>query len=111
VVASLEAAVRNRTRIETVAGFLPSLAALDEYAALDVLVAIPVAVICGTRDPLTPLSHSVAITARTASAELVVVSGAGHMVITDGAEMVADAVDDLLGRIALTAAYPASKCG
>ena len=103
--------MRNPTRIETVAGFLPSLAALDEYAALEVLARIPVAVLCGTHDLITPLPHSVAIAAHTASAELAVVPGAGHMVITDSAETVADAVDGLLDRIALATMYPASECG
>lgn len=111
MVAGLEAAVRNRTRIETVAGFLPSLAAPEEYEALGVLAGIPVAEVCGTHDLLTPLTHSVAIAARTASAELAVVPGAGHMVITDSAETVADAIGDLLDRIALAATYPASECG
>lgn len=109
VAAAIDAAVANRTPIDTVAGFLPSLRALDEYGALDALARIPVAVVCGTHDPITPLAHTMEISARTASAEVVVVPDAGHMVITDRAGMVAQALDRLLVRA--TRADSDSECG
>ena len=52
------------------------------FLTLAVLGQIPVTVICGTEDKLTPLAHSTAITAAIAAARLVTVAGAGHLVVT-----------------------------
>ena len=43
--------------------------------------------------------------------DLVIVPGAGHMVITDDAEMVTDAIEGLLRRVTLVSDYPATECG
>ena len=105
------ATVLNTTPFETITGFLPALSTLDEYAALAVLGRIPVTVICGTEDKLTPLAHSTAITAAIATARLVTVPGAGHLVVTQAPGSVASALNALIDRITSPAGRPMLRCG
>jgi pimeloyl-ACP methyl ester carboxylesterase len=51
----------------------------DKLEALDVLRSVPVLISCGTRDVLTPLSHSELMATKLPDAELQVLQGAGHM--------------------------------
>ena len=51
------------TRIEVVADFYPSIINHDKLAALPVLETVPVLVLCGDHDLLTPLAHSEQIAA------------------------------------------------
>jgi pimeloyl-ACP methyl ester carboxylesterase len=66
--------------VEVVAEFFDTFASHDKLAALDVLKGLPVLVLVGSRDLMTPVAHSDAIAAALPDAELVVVEGAGHMV-------------------------------
>lgn len=57
-------------------------------------ISTPTTVVCGTRDLLTPLSENRRIAAAIPGAELVVVPGAGHLLIWEEPEIVASAISD-----------------
>lgn len=57
-------------------------------------LAVPTTVVCGTQDRLTPLSENKRIAAAIPGAQLVVVPGAGHLVIWEAPDIVADAIAD-----------------
>lgn len=87
------------------AAFYPTFLTHDETAALAVLRAVPVTVLCGSGDRLTPLPHSRRMAAEIGpTAELVVVPGAGHSVNITRREVVDDALLRLLERAAARAA-------
>jgi pimeloyl-ACP methyl ester carboxylesterase len=72
----------------------------DETAALGVLGRVPVTVLVGSSDRLTPAAHSRRIAAGVGSAaELVVVPGAGHSVNLTRPEVVDGALLALLDRV------------
>lgn len=93
--------------VDVFAEFYYTFTSHDKLAALDVLRAVEVLVLVGTRDLLTPLEHSRAIADALPSAELVVVEGAGHMVQLERAPLVTQHLRALLGRVAGPAARTA----
>jgi pimeloyl-ACP methyl ester carboxylesterase len=75
----------------------------DETAALPVLRRVPVTVVAGTHDRLTPVDHGRRLAAAIgAGAELVVVPGAGHSVNVTRTQIVDDALNSLLDRVAVS---------
>jgi pimeloyl-ACP methyl ester carboxylesterase len=77
----------------------------DESAALSVLRRVPVTVVSGTHDRLTPAAHGRLIAETIGpGCELVVVPGAGHSVNLTRTAVVDRALLDLLGRV--TAGLP-----
>lgn len=64
----------------TVAGWFPPLMAHDKHGALAALRRIPVDVVVGDRDRLTPLAHSRRLAAELPDAVLRIEPAAGHMV-------------------------------
>ncbi|HEY5854714.1 MAG TPA: alpha/beta hydrolase [Aldersonia sp.] len=98
-VLALAAAMRNETPIVTMAAFLSAFQTYDESATLSALDGVPTLVLCGSADLMTPISHSVAVAAEVAGAELVMVDGAGHAVILEQPQEVAAALSRLLRRI------------
>lgn len=91
------------------AAFYPTFLEHDENAALAVLGAVPVSVLVGDSDRLTPASHSRRLAAAIGpSASLVVVPGAGHSVNITRRSVVDDALLDLLARATPAAATSAS---
>jgi pimeloyl-ACP methyl ester carboxylesterase len=67
------------TPIEVMAQFFDTFLSHDKLKALDVLRDVPVLISCGSRDVLTPLSHSQVMADALPSAEFQVLQGAGHM--------------------------------
>ena len=67
------------TSLRTLGDFLPTFMEHRRTAALSALAGVPVVVLCGDRDRLTPLSHSKAIAQALPHAEFHVYPGAGHM--------------------------------
>jgi pimeloyl-ACP methyl ester carboxylesterase len=67
------------TPVEVMSQFFDTFLSHDKLEALDVLRSVPVLISCGTRDVLTPLSHSELMAARLPDAELQVLQDAGHM--------------------------------
>jgi pimeloyl-ACP methyl ester carboxylesterase len=91
------------TPVEVIAEFYPALAGLDETGSLEPLRKIPTLVLTGDQDKLIPMDHSELIMERlgagTSTAELVVVSDAGHMVLLEKPAEVSEALTALLRKV------------
>ncbi|MEU0374213.1 alpha/beta hydrolase [Streptomyces sp. NPDC006283] len=101
------------TPIDVVAEFYPAFAEHDKTEALAVFQGLPVLVLAGDKDLVTPSAHSEAIAdlLREAepAAELVIVPDAGHLVMLEHPEAVTDRLADLLVRAG--AVPPAATVG
>jgi pimeloyl-ACP methyl ester carboxylesterase len=86
------------TPIEVMTEYFDTFMSHDKLAALDVLRDIPVLVSVGSRDALTPPSHSTTIADALPDAEAQVIPGAGHMAILDRYTEVNGALRRLLDR-------------
>jgi pimeloyl-ACP methyl ester carboxylesterase len=91
-------ALLEQTPLPVVAAFYSTLLDHDEHASLEVLHPLPVTLLVGTHDRLTPLSHSERMAEALPDAELVVVQGAGHSVNITRREVVDEALLRLLAR-------------
>jgi pimeloyl-ACP methyl ester carboxylesterase len=91
------------TPIDVVAEFYPAFTAHDKGEALARLAGLPVLVLAGEKDLLTPAAHSEDIAERLPGARLLLLPGAGHLVIMEEAE----AVGAALGRLLVDAARAA----
>jgi pimeloyl-ACP methyl ester carboxylesterase len=80
--------MNSATRTESVARYLRTLYSHDRVIALGAFAAIPVLVICGDEDLLTPVEHSQAICQALPNAELVVIPNGGHVVTLEHSEAV-----------------------
>ncbi|CCH87907.1 Alpha/beta hydrolase [Modestobacter italicus] len=90
----------EETPLPVTTAFYASILDHDETAALEVLRRVPVTVVVGTHDRLTPAVHSRRIAEVLGSgAELVVVPGAGHSVNLSRPEVVDSAFETLLDRV------------
>lgn len=92
------------TPIEVMTEFVPTFLSHDKLKALDVLRDLPTTIVCGDRDALTPVRHSHDIANALPDAELVVVPGAGHMVMLERPAV----VNGALRRLAMRARERAS---
>lgn len=82
------------------AAFYPLFVDLDELASLRLLRSIPVSVLVGDADRLTPVDHSRTMMPQLGQdAELTVVPGAGHSVNITRQQVVDDAILRLLKRV------------
>jgi pimeloyl-ACP methyl ester carboxylesterase len=97
VVEFLERMIRD-TPADVIAEFYPTLAAHDKLAALDVLRDLPVLVVVGDADRLTPPAHGRAIAAALPDSELIEVSDGGHVLMLEHPEIVTDALAELIER-------------
>ncbi|MFI2370625.1 alpha/beta fold hydrolase [Streptomyces sp. NPDC018833] len=86
------------TPIDVVAEFYPAFAEHDKAEALVVFEGLPVLVLAGDKDLVTPSTHSEAIAGSMPGAELVIVPDAGHLVMLEHPEAVTDRLADLLAR-------------
>ncbi|CAM5652404.1 Lipase OS=Streptomyces fumanus OX=67302 GN=GCM10018772_43850 PE=4 SV=1 [Streptomyces fumanus] len=86
------------TPIDVVAEFYPAFDDHDKTAALARFAELPVLVLAGVRDLVTPSEHSEAIADLLPGAELVLVPDAGHLVMLEHPELVTDRLADLLVR-------------
>ncbi|MEV8455199.1 alpha/beta hydrolase [Streptomyces sp. NPDC052095] len=87
------------TPIDVVAEFYPAFTEHDESAALPAFRSVPVLILAGDKDLITPSSHSEAIADQLPDAELVIVPDAGHLVMLEHPETVTDRLADLLVRV------------
>lgn len=76
------------TPVDVIADFYPTLMDHDKLAALDVLKATPVVVLCGAKDLLTPPEHSAAIAGALPEATVRIVEGAGHQALMERPDVV-----------------------
>jgi pimeloyl-ACP methyl ester carboxylesterase len=86
------------TPIDVVAEFYPAFTDHDKTEALALFRDMPVLVLAGVQDLVTPSEHSEAIADLLPDAELVLVPDAGHLVILEHPELVTDRLADLLTR-------------
>ncbi|TGA93756.1 alpha/beta hydrolase [Streptomyces sp. MZ04] len=86
------------TPIDVVAEFYPAFAEHDKAEALRYFAELPVLVLAGEKDMVTPSEHSEAIADLLPEAEFVLVPDAGHLVMLEHPEVVTDRLADLLGR-------------
>jgi pimeloyl-ACP methyl ester carboxylesterase len=86
------------TPIDVVAEFYPAFADHDKTEALAHFADMPVLVLAGVKDLVTPSEHSEAIADLLPDAELVLVPDAGHLVMLEHPEVVTDRLADLLTR-------------
>ncbi|MGW0394181.1 alpha/beta fold hydrolase [Streptomyces sp. NPDC003042] len=93
------------TPIDVVAEFYPAFQTHDKGAALQLFANIPVTVVAGDRDMITPPGHSVVIKEALPAAELVVLENAGHLVMLEHPDAVTGLLADLIAR---TGAVPAA---
>ncbi|PNG18925.1 alpha/beta fold hydrolase [Streptomyces cahuitamycinicus] len=92
------------TPIDVVAEYYPAFNDHDKTEALVHFADLPVLVLAGVQDLVTPSEHSDAIADLLPDAELVLVPDAGHLVMLEHPEVVTDRLADLLTR---TGAVPA----
>jgi pimeloyl-ACP methyl ester carboxylesterase len=86
------------TPIDVVAEFYPAFTEHDKTEALSAFDELPVLVLAGVQDLVTPSEHSEAIADLLPDAELVLVPDAGHLVMLEHPEVVTDRLADLLTR-------------
>ncbi|MFC3578293.1 alpha/beta fold hydrolase [Streptomyces yaanensis] len=86
------------TPIDVVAEFYPAFTDHDKTQALARFAELPVLVLAGVQDLVTPSEHSEAIADLLPDAELVLVPDAGHLVMLEHPEVVTDRLADLLMR-------------
>ncbi|MCW7944922.1 lipase [Streptomyces hygroscopicus] len=86
------------TPIDVVAEFYPAFTDHDKTEALARFADLPVLVLAGVKDLVTPSEHSEAIADLLPDAELVLVPDAGHLVMLEHPEVVVDRLADLLVR-------------
>ncbi|MEU9763067.1 alpha/beta hydrolase [Streptomyces sp. NPDC047985] len=91
------------TPIDVVAEFYPAFAEHDKTHALPAFRDIPVLVLAGDKDLVTPSSHSESIADQLPDAELVIVPDGGHLVMLEHPETVTDRLADLLARVGAVA--------
>lgn len=76
------------TSADVITEFLSALQDHDKLDALEVFAKVPTLIIVGSKDKLTPPSHSAVMDEAIGNAELVEISDAGHMVILEKHEEV-----------------------
>lgn len=86
------------TPIDVVAEYYPAFNDHDKTEALAHFAGLPVLVLAGVDDLVTPSEHSEAIAGLLPDAELVLVPDAGHLVMLEHPEAVTDRLADLLVR-------------
>lgn len=87
------------TPIDVVAEFYPAFTEHDKSHILPAFRDLPVLILAGDKDLVTPSSHSEAIADHLPDAELVIVPDAGHLVMLEHPETVTDRLADLLVRV------------
>ena len=86
----------SSTPFDVVAEFFPTFGTLDKFATVHAMSSVPVAIICGTADKLTPIEHSRKLHAMIAGSTLLECVGAGHMVMLERHDQVNAELDQLL---------------
>ena len=80
--------MNSKTSVETLTKYLRTLYTHNRFPALSALHGVPVLVIVGTKDYLTPVTHSEEILRHLPEAELVKVDNSGHVVMLEKADEV-----------------------
>jgi pimeloyl-ACP methyl ester carboxylesterase len=97
------------TPIDVVAEFYPAFTEHEKGDALAVLDGLPGLVLAGDKDLLTPSAHSAEIAEKLPDAQLVIVEGAGHLVIMERPELVNAALALLVAAAADSVRAPVTQ--
>jgi pimeloyl-ACP methyl ester carboxylesterase len=92
------AEVMHASTVRAFTEFLPALGAHDKRTELAALARVPVAVLVGDSDKLTPPRHSEQLAAVLPDATVEVIPRTGHMVLQERPQLVAEAVGRLLDQ-------------
>ncbi|MFC3989111.1 alpha/beta fold hydrolase [Actinoplanes siamensis] len=91
--------MNSRTSVETLTKYLNTLYRHSRLPALSALRGVPVLVVVGTRDYLTPVTHSEQIIKELPEAELLKIENSGHVVMLEKADEVNAALIPFLEKI------------
>jgi pimeloyl-ACP methyl ester carboxylesterase len=86
------------TSVEVMTEFFDTFLDHDKLDALKVLDGVPTLILCGDKDMLTPVKNSHVMAEALPDAELLVVPGAGHMVMLERPAVVTGACRRLFER-------------
>ncbi|CAM3967476.1 alpha/beta fold hydrolase [Smaragdicoccus niigatensis] len=92
-------AMVNETSVVTMTGFLDDFVEYDESDSLALFGGLPVVIMGGTRDLMTPFEHSVEMANVLPDSELICLDGAGHSVTIERAADVAESVSRLVEKV------------
>ena len=91
--------MNSKTSVETLTKYLHTLYSHNRYPALSALRGVPVLVLVGTKDYLTPVTHSEEILRHLPEAELVKIDNSGHVVMLEKADEVNAALIPFLEKL------------
>jgi pimeloyl-ACP methyl ester carboxylesterase len=91
--------MNSRTTTATVARYLRSLFSHARYPALRALESLPVLLIVGEKDMVTPISHSAEIARLLPHATYLTVPDSGHMVMLEAADHVNEVIQEFLAHL------------
>ncbi|MEN3357840.1 MAG: hypothetical protein V7637_1822, partial [Mycobacteriales bacterium] len=97
------------TPVDVIADFYPALNSHDKLDALGHLRTVETLIVVGERDLLTPMAHSREMAAELPSAELLIVSGAGHLAMMERPTAVNLRLRTFLHRAARGSGRPSSR--
>jgi pimeloyl-ACP methyl ester carboxylesterase len=97
------------TPAASMCGFYKDLMTHDRHAPLGVLADVPVHVLVGAKDRLTPPSHARKLAEAIPGARLTVVPGAGHMLPLECDRLVSSTLVEVVDRVRGSAAVPAHR--
>lgn len=98
-VARLTTRLMASVPIQVIAEFYTELVQYDLHAVLPALGRIPVFVLVGERDVITPIAHAEALVAAMSGAELVVVPDSGHLLVLERPREFGEEVWRLISRV------------
>ena len=91
--------MNSKTSVETLTKYLHTLYTHNRFPALSALRGVPVLVLVGTKDYLTPMTHSEEILRHLPEATLVKIDNSGHVVMLEKADEVNAALIPFLEKI------------
>jgi pimeloyl-ACP methyl ester carboxylesterase len=93
--------MNSATSLNVIAKYLRTIHGHDRVPALAALRGIPVLVLCGDNDLVTPAEHSREIAKALPDARFVVVPSAGHVALLEHSDTVNDVLGDFISQAAL----------
>jgi pimeloyl-ACP methyl ester carboxylesterase len=85
--------------LEVVADYYPAFDDLDEFPALEIVSSVPILVVGGENDVITPIEHTARIIDLLPKAEPIRVENCGHLGMIEKHEIFNDALDRLIDRV------------
>jgi pimeloyl-ACP methyl ester carboxylesterase len=108
-VARLTTRLMASVPIQVIAEFYTELVRYDLHAVLPALGRVPVLVLVGDRDLITPIAHAEALVAAIPGAELVVVPDSGHLLVLERPREFGEQVANLITRVTPPKLVPSAR--